>query len=149
VGVDSFTAELLGKVEAIVVSGEQRWVRQGQKLLTLSSGGQRLDMLSPLEGVVTAVNPEVIQHPELLARDPYRAGWVCTIKSPEIDTNLRNLVQGTMAAAWMQNNISRLSQMLGRGGVALAQDGGTLAPGAWAGLSPELRREVVTEFFRS
>jgi glycine cleavage system H lipoate-binding protein len=146
-GVDGFTANLLNKVDAVVVTAEQRWVRQGQKLLTLNSGEQTLDMLSPLEGVVTAVNSEVLKDPGLLMRDPYNAGWVCTIKSPDLETNLRNLVQGSMVASWMQNNISRLSQMVSSPNASLAQDGGMPLRGVLAALPPEIRRKVIAEFF--
>jgi len=146
-GVDGFTANLLNKVDAVVVTAEQRWVRQGQKLLTLNSGGQTLDMLSPLEGVVTAVNSEVLKDPGLLMRDPYNAGWVCTIKSPDLETNLRNLVQGSMVASWMQNNISRLSQMVSSPNASWAQDGGMPLRGVLAALPPEIRRKVIAEFF--
>ncbi|HLK32756.1 MAG TPA: glycine cleavage system protein H [Terriglobales bacterium] len=147
VGIDSFTAYLLDKVDSIVVTAEQRWVRQGQKLLTLTVDGQSVDMLSPLEGVVTAVNQQVVKSPELLSRDPYHEGWVCTIKSPEMDTNLRNLVQGPMVAPWMQNNISRLSGMMAAADARFAQDGGTPLPGAWRALQPEMRRKIIAEFF--
>jgi len=147
IGVDSFTVNLLSKVEAVVVTAEQRWVRQGQKFLTLTSDGQTLEMLSPLEGMVTAVNPEVLKDPGLLTRDPYNAGWVCTIKSPDLDTNLRNLVQGPMVAPWMQNNISRLARMVRPPNPALAQDGGLPHQGVLAALPPEMRRKIVAEFF--
>ena len=147
VGVDSFTTQLLDKVDAIVVTGEQRWVRQGQKLMTLTSGGQRLELVSPLEGVVTAVNPEILGNPELLLREPYKGGWVCTIKSPEMDINLRNLVQGPMVAPWMQNSISRLTSMLAPADGARAQDGGMPLQGMLRTISADMRRKVVAEFF--
>ena len=149
VGVDSFATQLLDKVDAIVVTGEQRWVRQGQKLMTLTSGGQTLELVSPLEGVVTAVNPEVLSHPELLLREPYKGGWVCTIKSPEIDINLRNLVQGPMVAPWMQNSISRLNHLLAPAEAVRAQDGGMPLRGMLGTISADMRRKVVAEFFRN
>jgi glycine cleavage system H lipoate-binding protein len=80
VGLDGFVANLLGSVQHIAVVGEQRWVRQGQKLMTLTGDCETVEMLSPLEGVVTAINPEVIKDPALAVRDPYREGWVCQIK---------------------------------------------------------------------
>ena len=39
VGMDSFAANLLGKVDRVEVVGVNRWVRQGQKLMTVTSGG--------------------------------------------------------------------------------------------------------------
>jgi glycine cleavage system H protein len=147
VGIDSFAANLIGSLQKIVVLGEQRWVRQGQKLMTLSDGGETLEMLSPLEGVVTAINPEVIKDPELALRDPYGSGWVCAIKSPEIEINLRNLVQGTLAASWMQNSVGRLKSMVAQMDPSLAQDGGMPGKGLLGKLSPQMRKRVVNEFF--
>ena len=144
VGLDSFAASLLGKVERITVIGEQRWVRQGQKLMTLTRDGEILEMLSPLEGVVSAINPEVNRNPQLVLEDPYKAGWVCTIKAPEMETNRRNLVQGALAASWMHNSVERLKRMIGD--PALGQDGGMPVTGVLGRLSPEARKQVLSEF---
>jgi glycine cleavage system H lipoate-binding protein len=144
VGLDSFAANLLGRVERITVRGEQRWVRQGQKLMTLTWDGETFEMLSPLEGVVTAINPEVSCNPQIVLKDPYKAGWVCTIKSPEMETNRRNLVQGALAASWMHNNVERLKRMIGD--PDLGQDGDVPMAGLLARLSPEARKQVVSEF---
>ena len=147
VGIDGFAANLLGKVERIAVTGEQRWVRQGQKLITLTAGGELVEMLSPLEGVVTAINAAVIKDPELLGCDPYGEGWICAIKSPEMATERRNLVQGETSSSWMQNSLQRLRSMLAEADPALAQDGGLPSRGLLGRLSPELRRRLVNEFF--
>jgi glycine cleavage system H lipoate-binding protein len=146
VGIDSFAATLLGKVEKIAVTGEQRWVRQGQKLITLISGGETVYMLSPLEGVVTAVNADLLKDPSLLFRNPYQ-GWVCTIKSPEIETNVRNLLPAVTADSWMKNSLDYLKTLMVQADTSLAQDGGMPLPGLLSKLTPELRQQVVKEFF--
>ena len=46
IGLDSFAANLLGKVERIEIGALNRWVRQGQKLLTLTREGMSIDLLS-------------------------------------------------------------------------------------------------------
>ncbi|MBZ5574045.1 MAG: hypothetical protein LAO09_19445, partial [Acidobacteriia bacterium] len=38
VGVDGFATNLVGKIDHIDVIGPNRWVRQGQRLATISSG---------------------------------------------------------------------------------------------------------------
>jgi glycine cleavage system H lipoate-binding protein len=147
VGVDAFAANLLGQVEKIAVSGEQRWVRQGQKLITLTCGGETLEMPSPIEGVVTAINPEVIKDPGLAVRDPYQQGWVCAIKSPEMEVNLRNLASGALATSWMQYSVTRLKSLLLHANPELAQDGGLPVGGLLRRLSSALRQQIVKEFF--
>lgn len=148
VGVDKFVANLMGKIDHIDVCGANRWVRQGQKIVTLTSGGTSVDLLSPVEGVVTAVNDDVLRDPSLVTNDPYENGWIAMVKSPDLKVNQRNLIQGSMVAPWMQNNAARLSAMLSPS-PALAQDGGTPISGLLPQLTPELRQKVVKEFFLS
>jgi glycine cleavage system H lipoate-binding protein len=148
VGVDKFVANLMGKIDRIDVCGANRWVRQGQKIVTLTSGGTSVDLLSPVEGVVTAVNDDVLQDPSLVTKDPYQNGWIALVKSPDLKINQRNLIQGSMVAPWMQNTAARLSAMLSPS-PALAQDGGSPISGLLPQLTPELRRKVVEEFFLS
>ncbi len=148
VGVDKFVTNLMGKIDHIEVKGTDRWVRQGQKLITLTSNGTSVDLLSPVEGVVMAINDDVLQDPSLVTNDPYQNGWIAMVKSPDLKVNQRNLIQGSMVASWMQNNAARLNAMLSPT-PALAQDGGGPISGLLPQLTPELRRKVVKEFFLS
>ncbi len=149
VGADSFVTHLMGKIDHIDVCGANRWVRQGQKLITLSRDGASVDLLSPVEGVVMAINDDVLREPSLAANDPYGKGWIAMVKSPDLAINEKNLVQGSMVAPWMQNNITRLNAMLSELSPALAQDGGHPISGLLPRLTPELRLKVVKEFFLS
>ena len=149
VGVDSFAANLAGKIDRIEAIGPNRWVRQGQKLLTIVSGGNGIELLSPIEGVITAVNHDLMDDPGLLTRDPYKDGWVAMFKSPDVAINQKNLVQDTMVAPWMQNSVARLNSLLTQNAPALAQDGGLPVRGLLNQLTPELRQRVIKEFFLS
>jgi len=149
VGADKFVTNLLGKIDQIDIRGANRWVRQGQKLITLTSGNTSVDLLSPVEGVVTAVNNDVLRNPNLLTSDPYENGWIAMVKAPDLKVNQRNLIQGSMVAPWMQNNAARLNALLAGPAPALAQDGGEPIKGLLPQLDPELRQTVVKEFFLS
>ncbi len=146
VGVDKFAADLLGKIDHIDVCGADRWVRQGQKLITLTSDGTSVDLLSPVEGVVMAINNDVLREPSLVTNDPYQNGWIAMVKAPDYKVNQRNLIQGSMVAPWMQNSVSRLGAMLSAASPALAQDGGAPIGGLLLRLTPDMRRQVVKEF---
>jgi glycine cleavage system H protein len=148
VGVDKFATNLMGRIDRIDVRGMNRWVRQGQSLITLSSGSTRVDLPSPVEGVVMAVNDDVLRDPSLATSDPYGNGWIAVVKSPDLKINQRNLIQGSMVAPWMQDNTARLNAMLSPS-PALAQDGGGPISGLLPQLTPELRQKVVKEFFLS
>jgi len=147
VGLDSFAANLLGKVDHVDVIGANRWIRQGQKLATLVSGGQSFDLVSPVEGVVTTVNRDLAHDPNLLTSDPYQAGWIAMVKSPDLTLNKKNLVQGGMVASWLQNSVTRLNGMVGQVAPTMAADGGLPIAGLMNRVSPEVRDRLAKEFF--
>ena len=147
VGIDSFAANLLGTIEHVDVIGLNRWVRQGQKLMTIRSCGQNFELVSPVEGVVMAVNKDAAQDPGLIARDPYQSGWIAIVKSPDLVTNKKNLVQGGMVAPWLQNSVTRLNGMVAQLAPTMAADGGLPLAGLLARVAPELREKLAKEFF--
>ena len=147
IGLDSFGAHLLGKVERVEVVGLNRWVRQGQKICTITRDGLAVDLLSPIEGVIICVNQDVIKDPSVILKDPYKSGWICVVKSPEITINLNNLLQGGLVGSWMHNSVRRLSTMTSKLGVAAAADGGLPVSGLLAQLEPGAQRAMIREFF--
>ncbi len=147
VGLDAFGANLLGKIDRVEVVGLNRWVRQGQKLMTMSHDGVTADLVSPVEGIVMSVNPQVLKNPDLLLQDPYQEGWICVIKSPDLGTNVKNLVQGTLVAPWMQHTLGRLSNLTSQYVTATAADGGLPVRGLLNQVEPGLQRRLIREFF--
>jgi glycine cleavage system H lipoate-binding protein len=147
VGIDSFAANLLGKIDRVEVMGLNRWVRQGQKLVTVTSGGQTFELVSPIEGVVTSINQDAVQDPSVIARDPYQAGWIAMVKSPDLLLNRKNLIQGAMVAPWLQNSVTRLNGMVTQLAPTMAADGGLPLSGLLARVPEELREKLAKEFF--
>lgn len=147
VGLDSFAANLIGKIDHIETVGPNRWIRQGQKLATVSSCGVSIELMSPAEGVITATNQDLMLEPALASRDPYKDGWLVIIKSPDFAINQKNLVQGAMVAPWVQNNVTRLNSMVAQASPTLAQDGGVPTSGLLAQVTPEIRQKLLKEFF--
>ncbi len=146
VGIDSFGAKLFGKIDRIEVANLNRWVRQGQKVCTITREGVTADILSPVEGVVVSVNHEVLKDPNIIMQDPYKNGWVCVIKAPDLEINTKNLLQGGMVPVWMQNSMKRLHSYAAPLGAAAA-DGGFPVDGILAHVEPNVRREMIHEFF--
>ncbi len=147
VGLDSFGASLLGKIDRVELVGLNRWVRQGQRVATLTRDGLSVEILSPIEGVIISANQEVLKDTSLLVKEPYKGGWMCVIKSPEIGTNLNNLLQGPLVAPWMENEVRRLASLTAKLGVAATADGGLPVSGLLAQLEPGVQQAMIHEFF--
>lgn len=146
VGLDAFGSNLLGPVDRLEVVPVNRWVRQGQKLCTLTHEGFSVELLSPIEGVVITVNEQAQRDPSLLSKDPYGNGWICAIKSPELQTNVKNLISGAMVVPWMQHSMKRLTAMTANLGAAAA-DGGLPMPGVLTKLDADAQKTIAKEFF--
>jgi len=149
IGIDGFVTDLVGTIDRIETIGPNRWIRQGQKFASIHGAGTSIDVLSPVEGVVTAINSDALQDPGVVARDPYNHGWLATVKSPDLLINQKNLVQGPMVAPWMQNSVARLNGMLAQMAPAYAQDGGLPVRGLLKQIPAELRQNIVKELFLS
>jgi glycine cleavage system H lipoate-binding protein len=147
VGLDSFAGNLLGAIERIEVPEVDRWVRQGQKLFTVHVDGTTVNLLSPVEGVLTAINKDAVHDPSLITRDPYQNGWIVTLKAPDLATNQRNLLQGAMVAPWLRYGLSRVQSALSQLSPALAQDGGVPVRGVLTKIPAEVRQQLLNELF--
>src|SRR5208282_1002853 len=117
VGMDDFAAKLIGKIDAIKLPQLVSWIRQGQKLSTITRDGRSVDLLSPVEGTITSVNTAAVTDPETARKDAYNGGWLVTVNSPDQKTCFHNLLSGIMASWNVENAVNRLHP-------ALAQDGG-------------------------
>jgi glycine cleavage system H lipoate-binding protein len=147
VGIDAFAGNLIGKIDSIEMADLNRWIRQGQKFCTIVREGRSIDLLSPVEGVLISVNHEVLKNPDLAIEDPYKDGWLGVIKAPELVTNTKNLLQGPVVPAWMQNSLARLGGMLQQLTPALAQDGGLPIKGLLFQVDSDVQQQLVNEFF--
>lgn len=146
VGLDDFAIKFLGKPDKIVLPEVGSKVEQGEIGWQLLLDSKEIPVVSPVDGEVVEVNQHVLQAPEELEKDPYDQGWLFKVKVPRMKTNLRNLLSGKLAVAWMEDTVHRLRRhMSGELGVVL-QDGGVPVTGFARSLSPDRWDEIASEF---
>ena len=146
-GLDDFAVKLIGKCDAVLLPKRGRWIRQGQKIATVLRDGQKAELVSPIEGEITDVNEELTKDPGLVCRDPYAAGWLVAVMSPDAQTNFRNLLGGDIARRWMAEAAARLRAKMPALAGAVAQDGGNAVSDIAAHLSEQNWTELTHEFF--
>lgn len=146
VGMDDFAQKLLGRPRQVELPRVGAKVRQGEKAWNLHVDGKTIDMLSPVDGKVVAINEEVLHHPDLINQDPYEKGWLLKVRVRKMKTNLKNLLSGHLAKAWLEETENKLRErMTGEFGLAL-QDGGIPVSGIAMSLDPEHWEDVAREF---
>lgn len=138
IGLDDFAARVVGQIDQIELPARGRWLRQGERGWTIGRGTHRFPMLSPIEGEVVEVNPEVLRDPTLAHRDPYGAGWLVAVNAPAVEGNMKNLLHGRLAQRWMEESVGALHTHLSPGSDARLQDGGQAIEDV-LGLVPEVQ----------
>jgi glycine cleavage system H protein len=147
VGMDDFAARLIGSMDSIELPKFGHWVRQGQKLCTIRKDGATTDLVSPIEGVVSDVNLNVAETPDVAVRDPYGSGWLIQVQAPDLKTSFRNLLRGQVALRWMEEAAARLRAKLPALAGAVAQDGGVAVREIGKELPDEVWSDLAGEFF--
>ncbi|HET8548615.1 MAG TPA: glycine cleavage system protein H [Bryobacteraceae bacterium] len=147
VGMDEFAAALAGKIEKIELPKPGTWIRQGQKMIAVTRGGERTELVSPVEGEVTAVNETALADPKLLRSDPYGNGWLLTVSVPDEENTIRNLLPLAMVRAWMRDAVSRLYALQPQLVGAVAADGGRPVEDLLAAAPQASWTAVTRQFF--
>lgn len=147
VGADEFATALMGNVDAVELPKPGQWIRQGQKAFAFLRDGKRTEIVSPTEGEVVEINPEVARNPTLLRKDPYGLGWLATIHVPDEESTTRNLVPEGLVKSWMREAVGRLYARQPQLAGAVAADGGRPAEDLLAAVPDANWEEVTREFF--
>lgn len=147
VGVDEFGAALLGNIDHIETPNPGRWVRQGQKAWTFWRNGEKTEMVSPVEGEIVEVNPEVAKEPSLLRRDPYGQGWLMTVHVPDEESVQHNFLPMHLVKTWIRECAERLFAKQPQLAGPVMADGGRPIEDFAAALPGSNWRELTLEFF--
>ncbi len=137
-GIDDFSQKLIGPIDRVSAPAEGTSVKENAICFLLHSGKRTVKMVSPVDGIVREVNRQVAGQPSLINRDPYRDGWIFSLRiAPE---GLKGLFYGSSAKRWLHWEVERLqrtfSSELGLtatdGGESLADISGRLSDAQWS-----------------
>lgn len=85
VGITDYAQDQLSDVvfvELLVDEGET--VDQGDTIATVESVKAAADIYAPVSGVITAINDELADSPELINSDPYGEAWMLKIEISDL-----------------------------------------------------------------
>jgi glycine cleavage system H lipoate-binding protein/ferredoxin len=99
VGLDEMASLLTLKAETLNLPPVGTPVKEKDVLAEISSSGKKAKILSPLSGVVSAINHDVEENLGLVWRDPYRRGWLILLKS-DYPEEVSKLLSGPKAKEW-------------------------------------------------
>lgn len=149
VGMDDFAQKLVGEPTSIDLPPPGTELRLGAPAWKVVVDSGQVSMLSPIDGRVEAVNPEVSRRPDLVSQAPYDDGWLLKVRVADPGVLRKNLLSGGLARAWMEETNERVRAMsTARLGVLLP-DGGVPVQGFARALGAEDWVDVAEEFLLS
>jgi glycine cleavage system H protein len=92
-GITHYAQEQLGDIVYLELPKVGDTVSHMGKMGEVESVKAVSDLYSPVTGEVIEVNPELVQHPELVNEDPFGAGWLIRVTLANVDE-----VNGLMSA---------------------------------------------------
>ena len=146
IGLDDFARKLLGKARRWTLPPVGATLQQGETGFRAGVDGREADLLSPVDGQVLRVNPDLERDPDLAMDDPYGRGWVMQVRASHPSRDRRNLLSGTLAGRWMEDARERLERQLMALSGSVLQDGGEPVADLAHQLSAEEWEKLVGEF---
>ena len=146
IGIDDFALSLLGPLDRVEAPLLGKVMKQGEPHMVLSRGEHSAKLLSPLSGVITAVNPKLREQGDLANQDPYAEGWVMTLHPQNLRKEIRGLMIAQQTALFLEQEVDRLHHLIEEVSAPLAADGGTLGKDVF-GAMPQLGWERLTRSF--
>lgn len=135
IGLDGFAQKLIGRIDDVVLPEVGKEINRGDVLFAVKQDNRRAAFASPIDGVVTLVDKELPWHPEMIQSDPYKEGWVCSVKPKNLAKNLKQLFAADEASDWLKSEARRFQEFFAAQQLEnmqlghVLQDGGQLTGG--------------------
>jgi glycine cleavage system H lipoate-binding protein len=146
VGLDDFALRLLGPFDRIVSPLIGKPVKQDRADILLDRDEHAAAMLTPVSGVITAINPKLREKGALANQNPYAEGWIARIHADNLRREMKQLMIADETKVFLGKEVLRLYDVIEETAGPLAADGGHLASDIYGNL-PQIGWERMTRIF--
>ena len=109
IGFDDFWRKIFGPAASLELPPPGAQLHQSQVACTFARNGHRAAVLSPVTGTVLTINPQVVENPSPVNRDPYCRGWLFIVEPDAPKKNLKSLFSETTACSGWRPKAGRCS----------------------------------------
>lgn len=154
IGIDDFLQNVTGTVTRVVMKQPGEQIKRGDSFMTLIQNGKRLEIKSPVSGIVEEQNSGLLSDASLLNSDPYAAGWVLMIRPLNWIFELKSFFMGELYADWLKAEAARLKAFFtsvlrlqnNLETTPVLQDGGEITGSVLESYGPEVWEEFQKGF---
>ena len=154
VGLDGFAQGILGRVDRFELPADGTALRQGEPAFAAIQSGKRIEFVSPVDGVVCAVNERINADPAAARKEPYEKGWAFMLRPSNLSRDIKKLRIGAEAAAWLEKEARSFTEFVTLHRAvpvevgATLPDGGIHAEGIMESMDGEILQIAIRKYFR-
>ncbi len=135
VGLNDLIVNMVGEnhLSFFKKNGEQ--VNKGDLIAQLVSAEKTLDILAPVSGTISGLNPALQHQKMIVGQVPYESNWMVDINPKNWHNETRELLSGEAAKNWLSLELGRMRDFFAEQFSAshqnqpvILQDGGEISP---------------------
>ncbi len=114
IGIDELANQLLGPADRVQLAAKGTELSHGDAALVAHRREKNLAFAAPVQGSVTEVNLEALQHPARVYESPYENGWLLRLQPRNLAKELARLRIGRDAHDWLHYEVKRVGDFVTR-----------------------------------
>jgi len=146
IGLDDFALRLMGPLDNIEAPLMGKQITRDKGSIFVKRGGHRATMLSPVSGVVMAINPELREGGSLANSSPYSDGWVMKVQPDNLREDIKHLMINQETDKFIKEQVDMLFDIVEEVSGPLAADGGDFTNDIFGNM-PQLGWKRLTSIF--
>lgn len=146
IGIDDFALRLLGPLSSIDAPLMGKKITHDEASILVKREEHSVTMLSPVSGVIMAINPELRENGSMANNSPYSDGWVIKVQPDDLREDLKYLMINQETDKFIKEEVGILHDIVEEVSGPLAADGGYFTNDIFGNM-PELGWDRLTELF--
>jgi glycine cleavage system H protein len=111
-GIDDFLNKILKPRKIVSLKFEGSKVKFGEPIFEIITNSSKVRIFSPVDGVITSINNNVISSPDSLRNNPYSENWFVEIEPSDVKVVLPTFKIGKEVVNWMKDEVNRFKDLL-------------------------------------
>ncbi|MCF8225141.1 MAG: glycine cleavage system protein H [Bacteroidales bacterium] len=108
VGIDDLLLHITGGVSVDYLKKNGEKIEKGEVIASLEQEGKKLDIASPISGVIKGANMSLKEDRGKINQDPYGKGWLYRIEPEKWKTETAACLMSEDAEEWAKNELERV-----------------------------------------
>lgn len=154
VGIDEFLQHVTGPITRVRMKNPGERIKKGESFLSLVQQGKKLEIKSPVSGIIAEQNGGLLDDSSMINTEPYSGGWVYVVEPQNWISELKNYFMGQPYTDWLKTEAVRFKEFCvsalktdGTKEPALVmQDGGEIRGAVLESFGPEVWEEFQNSF---